>query len=198
MLAFLPGQLASLIPCTKSPPVEIAGGIYVLRPFDGAVCEMIRASAAASTTWHPAAINFDLDVDRVVRDADVLYEMDNAPLVAQVRNLLFSATRAIAATLAPHTVLAELQIVRYAAGGRYIEHRDTPELGATPRALSLVWYLNDDFSGGATAFLDGDVTLHPLSGVVVAFMPTLLHRAEPVIAGTKYAIIAWYHVPPKR
>jgi hypothetical protein len=73
-------------------------------------------------------------------------------------------------------VLAEIQIVRYHAGGRYADHRDTPELGATPRALSLVCYLNDDFTG--------------------AFSPVLLHRAEPVTSGTKYVITAWYHVPP--
>jgi hypothetical protein len=30
----------------------------------------------------------------------------------------------------------------------------------------------------------------------VVFAPVLLHRADPVTAGTKYVITAWYHVPP--
>jgi prolyl 4-hydroxylase len=113
------------------------------------------------------------------------------------RDRLFAATRAIAAAVAPKTVLAELQIVRYHAGGRYVDHRDSPAPGATPRALSLVCYLNDDFSGGETAFADPAITVPPATGTVLAFSPILMHRANPVISGTKYVITAWYHVPPK-
>jgi hypothetical protein len=198
MLVLSAGQLAALAPHTGTPAVEVARDLFVLRPFDGAVCAEIRTTAAASPAWRAAEINADLEVNRAVRDAEVLQETENPQLVTRVRDLLFGATRALAATLAPGTVLAELQLVRYAAGGTYVEHRDTPSLGATPRALSLVWYLNDDFSGGATAFLDGEVALQPLTGVVAAFLPTLLHRAEPITAGTKYAVTAWYHVPPRR
>jgi predicted 2-oxoglutarate/Fe(II)-dependent dioxygenase YbiX len=56
--------------------------------------------------------------------------------------------------------------------------------------------LNDDFAGGATAFAQPDIAISPLGGVAVVFSPVLLHRAEPVTSGTKYAITAWYHVPP--
>jgi predicted 2-oxoglutarate/Fe(II)-dependent dioxygenase YbiX len=198
MLVLSAGQLAALVPRPDAPAVEVTGGVFVTRPFDHAACDEIRAAVAGSNAWRPAEINAGLEVDRTVRDAEVLQETEHPQLGARVRDLLFGATRALAGTLAPRTVLAELQIVRYAPGGNYVEHRDTPSLGATPRALSLVWYLNDDFSGGATAFVDGDVTLQPLTGIVVAFVPTLLHRAEPVSAGTKYAVTAWYHVPPAR
>jgi prolyl 4-hydroxylase len=118
-------------------------------------------------------------------------------LIGICRDRLFAATRNIAAAAAPKTVLAEIQIVRYHAGGRYVEHRDTPELGATPRALSLVCYLNDDFTGGQTIFITPEVTIPIVTGTVVAFSPILLHRAQPVITGTKYVITAWYHVPPR-
>jgi predicted 2-oxoglutarate/Fe(II)-dependent dioxygenase YbiX len=198
MLALSAGQLAALVPSAGAPAVEVARDLYVLRPFGAAVCAEILTAAAASAAWRAAEINADLEVDRAVRDAEVLQEFKHPQLLARLRDQLFGATRTLAARLAPRTVLAELQIVRYGAGGTYIEHRDSPSLGATPRALALVWYLNDDFSGGATAFLDGDVTLQPLTGVVVTFAPTLLHRAEPVTAGTKYVVTAWYHVPPAR
>jgi len=196
MLVLSAGQLAALFPHMDAPTVEVARDLFVLRPFDAAACAEIRTAAAAARAWRAAGINADLEVNRAVRNAEVLQETENPQLVARVRDLLFGATRALAATLAPGTALAELQIVRYGAGGRYVEHRDTPSPGATPRALSLVWYLNDDFAGGATVFLDGEVTLQPLTGVVAAFLPTLLHRAEPVTSGTKYAVTAWYHVPP--
>jgi hypothetical protein len=32
--------------------------------------------------------------------------------------------------------------------------------------------------------------------MAAVFAPELLHRAEPIVTGTKFAITAWYHVPP--
>ena len=170
--------------------------MHVLRAFDGNEVAALLAEAVRSTGWGDAVINADLAVDRAVRDAEVLHEAANPALIGRCRERLFAATRGIASQLAPGTVLAEIQIVRYHPGGKYVEHRDTPALGATPRALSLVAYLNEDYTGGETAFADPDVRVAPLSGAVVVFSPVLLHRAEPVIAGTKYVITAWYHVPP--
>jgi predicted 2-oxoglutarate/Fe(II)-dependent dioxygenase YbiX len=176
--------------------VEIARGIYVSRAFEPAEAREVIAAAAASIGWQRAGINANLDVDRSVRDAALLYEAADPSLIASCRDRLFAVTRDVASMLAPKTVLAEIQIVRYHPGGLYVDHRDTPALGKTPRALSLVCYLNDDFTGGATVFADPDITVLPRTGDVVMFSPVLLHRAEPVTAGTKYIITAWYHVPP--
>ena len=154
------------------------------------------AAAARSEGWCDAGINANLEVDRTVRDAEVLYEGANPALIGACRDALFAATRGIAAAVAAKTVLAEIQIVRYHVAGRYVEHRDSPDAGATPRAVSIVCYLNDDFRGGETAFAEPDLALSPLSGVAVVFSPVLLHQARPVVSGTKYAITAWYHVPP--
>jgi predicted 2-oxoglutarate/Fe(II)-dependent dioxygenase YbiX len=170
--------------------------VDIVRAFTAEEAVEILAAAARATTWHDAGINANLDVDRAVRDAEILFESDVPELIAHCRDRLFAATRNIAAAVAPKTVLAEIQIVRYHAGGKYVDHRDTPELGATPRALSLVCYLNEDFSGGETTFADPATTISPIAGEVVIFSPVLLHRAEPVTAGTKYIITAWYHTPP--
>jgi predicted 2-oxoglutarate/Fe(II)-dependent dioxygenase YbiX len=175
---------------------EVARGIQLTRAFEPAAAMSVVTAAAASSGWQSAGINANLDVDRSVRDAELLYESASPSLIAMCRDRLFAATRDIASVLAAKTVLAELQIVRYHPGGRYVDHRDTPALGQTPRALSLVCYLNDDFSGGATVFADPPVTVSPRTGDVVIFSPVLLHRAEPVTVGTKYIITAWYHVPP--
>jgi hypothetical protein len=181
---------------------EVAPGIFVTRAFEAHEAAAIVAAAECATSWQDAGINANLDVDRSVRDAEVLFEpTDSAEsaertLIAHCRDRLFTATRTIAGTVAPKTVLAEIQIVRYHPGGRYVEHRDTPELGATPRALSLVCYLNGDFTGGETVFINPNIAIPIVTGTVVAFSPVLLHRAEPIITGTKYVITAWYHVPP--
>jgi len=175
---------------------ELAPGIYRARAFAADEAATIVATAAASTAWHDAGINATLEVDRAVRDAEVLYEADQPSLIGLCRERLFAATRDIASAVAARTVLAELQIVRYHVGGRYVEHRDSPARGTTPRALSLVAYLNEDFSGGATTFMEPDVIVAPQTGMAVVFAPELLHRAEPVTTGTKYVVTAWYHVPP--
>jgi predicted 2-oxoglutarate/Fe(II)-dependent dioxygenase YbiX len=177
--------------------LEVARGIHIARAFEPAAAMSIIAAAAATPGWQSAGINANLDVDRSVRDAELLYESAAPALIGMCRDRLFAATRDIASVLAAKTVLAELQIVRYHPGGRYVDHRDTPAIGETPRALSLVCYLNDDFTGGATVFADPAVTVSPRTGDVVSFSPVLLHRAEPVIAGMKYIITAWYHVPPQ-
>jgi predicted 2-oxoglutarate/Fe(II)-dependent dioxygenase YbiX len=178
--------------------VEVIPGVYVERAFSAEEAAAAVAAASAAPGWREAGINADLAVDRSIRDAEVLYEDAHPELIGWCRERLFAATSRIATGLAPRTVLAELQIVRYRTGGRYVEHRDTPAPGETPRALSVVCYLNDDFSGGATAFPEREFAFQPWCGMTVIFPPAMLHRAEPVLAGTKYAITAWYHVPPVR
>jgi len=170
--------------------------IAVTRAFAAAEAATIVAEAARCPTWHDAGINANLEVDRAVRDAEILFEADAPALIGRCRDGLFAATRSIAAAAAPKTVLAEIQIVRYHAGGKYVEHRDSPAPNATPRALSLVCYLNDDFTGGETVFTDPARTISALTGNVIVFPPTLLHRANPVITGTKYVLTAWYHTRP--
>lgn len=170
--------------------------MYIARAFSAGEAAEIVAAAVRVTPWRDAGINADLAVDRGVRDAEILFEADAPALIARCRERLFAATRHAAAAVAPKTVLAEIQIVRYRAGGKYVDHRDSPDLGATPRTLSLVAYLNEDFTGGETVFADPAVTVSPVAGTVVAFAPVLLHRAAPVTAGTKYVVTAWYHRPP--
>lgn len=189
-------DIAGLLPQPAPYACEVAPGMFLMRALAATDALAIVAGAAGSSAWRDAGINANLDVDRTVRDAEMLFETGEPALIGRCRDALFAATRGIAATLAARTVLAEIQIVRYHVAGRYVDHRDSPAIGVTPRALSIVCYLNDDFSGGATVFAQPDVEISPLRGVAVVFSPVLLHRAEPVTTGTKYAITAWYHVPP--
>ena len=177
-------------------PVSGTRGISLVRTFTPEEARDLVVRITASPNWQEAGINADRAVDLTVRDAAVLYEEDEPGLIALLRDRLFAATRSLVSILAPKTVLAELQVVRYRPGGNYVDHRDTPALGATPRALSLVCYLNDDFAGGATVFGDLDVAVAPDAGMTAIFSPVLMHRAEPVTEGIKYAVTAWYHTLP--
>jgi predicted 2-oxoglutarate/Fe(II)-dependent dioxygenase YbiX len=172
--------------------------IHTVRAFTAHETAAIIWTAAGASSWCAAGINDDLAVDPNVRACEILEASAMPALFETARDRLFAATRPLAAELAPGTVLAEMQIVRYGVGGKYVDHRDTLALGSTPRALSIVCYLNDDFTGGETVFRDPDATVTPSNGTAIVFSPILMHRAEPVRSGTKYVITAWYHVVPPR
>lgn len=86
-------------------------------------------------------------------------------------------------------------LLRYREGQHYDWHVDA-DLAAHAeshnRHLSVVLYLNDDFEGGATEFIDG--ARKPLPGQALIFPSNwnFLHSAQPVKKGTKYAIVTWY------
>jgi predicted 2-oxoglutarate/Fe(II)-dependent dioxygenase YbiX len=175
----------------ESSIVEATPGLFVIDVCDADRCAALVARAERAA-WNGATIN-DRSLDRAIRDADVLDAAAHPDVIAEVHELLALATRDFAAEVAPNAVLRELQLVRYRAGGYYLDHRDTPAIGATPRTLSLVWYLNDGFTGGETRFVSPDIIVTPVRGVAIAFSPVLMHRSEPVGAGVKYAVVAWYH-----
>jgi predicted 2-oxoglutarate/Fe(II)-dependent dioxygenase YbiX len=184
-------RIEDMLESSSTTDVEATPGLFLIQVCDAeeSAAFIARAERAA---WIAATINTDRCIDRSVRDADVLDERAHADLIADLRELLAEATAELASDLAPGTVLAEVQLVRYRPGGHYLDHRDTPAIGATPRALSLVWYLNDGFTGGETRFVSPDIIVSPVSGVAIAFSPVVMHRAEPIITGTKYAVVAWY------
>ncbi|MCG8418265.1 MAG: 2OG-Fe(II) oxygenase [Proteobacteria bacterium] len=82
-----------------------------------------------------------------------------------------------------------LRVYRYAPGERHGVHWDT-ELaveGGVSR-VTLVVYLNDDFTGGATNFPELDVTVTPKTGRALMFQHRILHEACAVTRGSKYAL----------
>ena len=185
-------RIAEELASADSSAVEAAPGMFLIPIVDARQSRDIVARVERAV-WNGATINADRAIDRAIRDAEVLDDASHADLIEELRDVLFAATRELASELVPGSVLAEVELIRYHAGGHYLDHRDTPEIGATPRVLSLVWYLNDDFTGGETRFINPDIIVTPVAGVAIAFSPVLMHRAEPIGSGTKFAVIAWYH-----
>ncbi|HEY1727644.1 MAG TPA: 2OG-Fe(II) oxygenase [Candidatus Baltobacteraceae bacterium] len=186
-------ELAASLPASpNADSVEIGPRIYALRVFTPAEAAMIVSQAMLSPKWFPAVINASLEIDRDIRNAEILFEEVHA-LSATYRERLEQITRPLADTLAPGSTLQEVQLVRYAPGGKYVDHRDGPTPGALRRVLSVVCYLNDRFAGGETTFSELNVSVSPLTGTVIVFPPEYLHRADPVQTGKKYVITAWYH-----
>jgi len=83
-------------------------------------------------------------------------------------------------------------IVRYTEGQFFAEHTDaTPEY---PRRVSAIVYLNDDYKGGTITFTNIDKSFKPKANTIMIFPSSehFSHSADPVISGTKYAIIGFW------
>mmetsp|Transcript_78793 Transcript_78793/g.225570 ORF Transcript_78793/g.225570 Transcript_78793/m.225570 type:complete len:275 (-) Transcript_78793:281-1105(-) len=109
--------------------------------------------------------------------------------------------------------LESLQVIKYKKDEQYAYHLDTiPEYNDLPfggRLASCLIYLNDDFEGGATDFLELEhVCVQPRrGGVLFWYNPELPYEIEgdmvpdvrtthaglPVVSGTKYAANKWVH-----
>ena len=87
--------------------------------------------------------------------------------------------------------------LRYGTGGFYLPHVDRAESesweGAARRQISVVVFLNDDFTGGALHVIDARQVVQPAAGLLVAFDAGLLHEVEPVGEGIRYAIVDWFY-----
>lgn len=191
-----PQRIRESIAALKRPApqqIEIAPGIIAMRAFSAHEAAQIVQQADASPAWIPAHINAGSEIDRALRDAEILTERANAALTRRYNQRLEIIAGELAHARAPGSSLIEGSLVRYAPGGKYVDHRDAPENSAISRVLSLVCYLNDEFTGGETTFIDLPMSVPPIPGIVIAFAPHLLHRAEPVTSGRKYVITAWYH-----
>ena len=61
--------------------------------------------------------------------------------------------------------------------------------------LTFMLYLNDDFDGGETAFMDNrespefaELDVTPATGLALFFVHPLLHKGNPVLMGRKYVL----------
>lgn len=79
---------------------------------------------------------------------------------------------------------------RYSPGQRFGPHYD----GAYARSaeerseLTVLFYLNDGFVGGATRFLDLQLEVQPKEGQALIFTHAVLHEGAMVEQGTKYVL----------
>ena len=123
-----------------------------------------------------------------------------------------SIERRVALTVGvPPSRCEGLQGQRYLVGEYYREHCDafhpeTPEFDSfVPERGQRTWtamiYLNEPLAGGATTFPELGVTVRPRQGLAIVWYnltaarrphPLSRHSAEPVKAGSKYIVTAWF------
>lgn len=93
------------------------------------------------------------------------------------------------------------QVLRYEAGGLYGPHADSdhfnPAAGVWQKVLdrdvSLLLYLNQDFTGGELEFAQFNYRYRPQAGDLLLFPSHghYAHQALPVLNGVRYAIVSW-------
>lgn len=81
------------------------------------------------------------------------------------------------------------QLARYKPGGFFKTHVDsTPEY---PRTISILFYLNDNYSGGEISFPNINMRFKPEANTLLVFPSSFSHYAETVTSGTKYVLVGF-------
>jgi len=87
------------------------------------------------------------------------------------------------------------RVLKYGGGAEYHAHHD--HFRSNARSLSLVAFLNDNFTGGNLVFPRFNVNIEPRAGSVIMFPSNYpyLHIAEPVgekDETVKYSLVTWF------
>jgi hypothetical protein len=107
-------------------------------------------------------------------------------LVKRVQHLV--PTRLLGKALAGGN--PRIRMYRYGPGQKHAAHWDTvvtlPD--ARTSLLTLVFYLNDGFTGGETTFPDLGESVTPRRGAALLFQHRVLHEASEVTVGEKFVL----------
>lgn len=94
-------------------------------------------------------------------------------------------------TVSAHGLFEPLRVYRYEVGHHFGAHTDQSYARGDARSLlTLLVYLDDDFEGGETEFLDERRTIVPHTGDALWFQHALLHSGRAVTRGTKHVLRA--------
>ncbi|OBG88951.1 hypothetical protein A5698_02590 [Mycobacterium sp. E136] len=89
-------------------------------------------------------------------------------------------------------IYPELLCCLYRPGDNVVRHRDGPrQVDGALSGYTLVIYLNDGFTGGATGFPKEGIELTAPPGHGVLFKHGLLHEGKTVATGEKYVIVTF-------
>jgi predicted 2-oxoglutarate/Fe(II)-dependent dioxygenase YbiX len=149
--------------------------------------EACSPAVAPITTAAGAVLN-----ERVRNNDRVMF--DDAALAAE----LFERTRAtLPETFDGGTLVGfneRFRGYRYREGQRFAPHFDgayaRPETpaGRECSEITVLFYLNDGFTGGETKILDYEVLFVPRTGAALLFQHAILHEGCPVASGVKYVL----------
>ncbi|MGU3391747.1 2OG-Fe(II) oxygenase [Sphingomonas sp. M1A8_2b] len=98
-----------------------------------------------------------------------------------------------------------LSVLRYQPGQQFRPHLDALPGTRNQRIRTVLVYLNDGFSGGATSFVHNGLRVTPRVGDAIIFDnvradgsvdPITQHAGDPVISGVKWLATRWIRARP--
>ncbi len=169
----------------SAPIVQTVGGVLSPAECAGLIerIEQLGPTTAPITTSHGPVMRTDIrNNERVIFDDPDLARELFARIEGAVAPRL-CGMRAVGAN-------ERFRCYRYAPGQRFAPHYDGAFVrNDRERSLpTLMVYLNDGFTGGATAFHDWDLRVAPRTGMALLFQHLVLHEGCELIAGTKYVL----------
>jgi len=88
--------------------------------------------------------------------------------------------------------ISNFNLLKYEVGEEFKTHYDDSEF--TPRRISAVGFLNDDYQGGELYFDLLNFIYEPVAGDIVVFPSNFVHShaSLPVTKGIKYSVVCWW------
>lgn len=89
----------------------------------------------------------------------------------------------------------QIDLLKYSSGGKYEIHTD--HYSSSPRHLSVIMNLNENYEGGSLIFTDQkdkEIKKYSLNKNTIIFFPSNFmypHSIQPITKGTRYSIVAW-------
>ena len=91
--------------------------------------------------------------------------------------------------------ISQIDLLKYVIGGKYEIHTD--HISTSPRHLSIIINLNNDYEGGDLVFTDQkekEIKRLKLGKGSIVFFPSNFiypHTIKPIKKGTRYSIVSW-------
>lgn len=188
------------------PDADILSGQPDIRLFRGLLSgdecaflvELAEARFKPALIFHEAQRRFVADP---LRDSDAA----GFPIVLEWP-FVHALNRRIAAASGTEVARGEpLQVLRYAPGQQYRPHLDAVPGMANQRVLTALVYLNDDYKGGETRFLESGLSVKGQRGDMLLFAnaladgrpdPATRHAGEAVTQGVKLIASRWIRARP--
>jgi len=91
----------------------------------------------------------------------------------------------------PMTTHDSYSILRYSVGQKFINHIDDHEKFL--RRVSIVYYANDNYSGGEINFPRFGISYKPKANEMIIFPSVYVynHSVSEITEGTRYAVVSW-------
>jgi hypothetical protein len=192
---------------------ELAPGIFVysdvIENFNTLCSDIEEGMVSARMEWSPSSIKSGetVKIDTDYRDTMAITVPYNENIIENYSNLSEAFSLSLSNIFLSAFRPAEFDyksehnlettwhdgysILKYGKGQKFTNHVDDHK--DYHRRMSLVYYINDDYTGGEIRFPRFGITYKPKANELLIFPSTYVynHSVLPVTEGIRYAVVSW-------